>query len=248
MWQQSTLNRRNDDSLNGGKCPVMLKSMNQCRESSVQAPGKTSGFDCLRQNYAFQLPGPAESSTGKELKRHEIRRDRPLYRQTHRYLKRKEQYWKERNRRKEALRLNVEEHLDYRQIAEGLGVSEKTVQRDLKKISRYHLGQLRRTYESQEQAILKEVDAQMESMTLTQRLEFISKSLTQRLNFLKQREYSRHNIRLTIDLDNPLPGGSPSFSLWPKPPTKVATSQPWNIHIFCLENGKKHPLGNLTIG
>jgi transposase len=59
------------------------------------------------------------------------------YRRIKRYYKTSGQYWKEHNRRKQILCLFEEENLNRRQIAKRLGVSERTIKRDIAKIRPY---------------------------------------------------------------------------------------------------------------
>lgn len=90
----------------------------------------------------------------------------PEYRRINTYTKSIEQYWKERNRRKKAWQLSGE--YTYKQIADKLGVSERTIQRDMNKLRRYYIGQ----YNKKRRAILdeqkKRVSAQLEGLSLNQ--------------------------------------------------------------------------------
>ncbi|MDH5634474.1 MAG: hypothetical protein OEY30_01465 [Candidatus Bathyarchaeota archaeon] len=71
------------------------------------------------------------------------RKKTPRYRLINRYSKSSRQYGKERARRKKTFEL-LGEGFTLQQIAEMLGVCEKTVSRDLKRTRRFHTGQVNR--------------------------------------------------------------------------------------------------------
>lgn len=113
------------------------------------------------------------SSVHKMTQTRKIKRKKgPQYRQIDAYWKSREQYKKERQRRKQARELS-RQGFNYTQIAEKLGVSEKTVYRDMKKLRPYILGQIRREWRLFDQEEQRKFHAQMENMTLAQQVDFL---------------------------------------------------------------------------
>ena len=244
------LTNKNDEKTIMQKSPKSVKSMDpeggfnpsigsilaELNESSSNQAFRDSDTDTFDSEKAQERGARALNSKERG----------PKYRLTQHYVKSIGQYKKERLRRKQIWALSSE-GLTQKQISEKLGVSEKTVQRGLKRVSQYYLGRLRRTYEVSERARMQELCAEIEAMTFAERFVFIAKLLKERKKITEVREYLRHHIHLIIDLDHLLPNGLPSCSLWPKAPINIDTSQPWNIRVFCAKNGEKYDISNLTL-
>ena len=82
---------------------------------------------------------------------------------------------------------------NYRQIAEKLGVSAKTVQRDIKKIRPYYFRVSRNYLSNLEQERIKECNAKLEGKTLHQQFKFLSEAIVKQRKRWKIREYRRHS-------------------------------------------------------
>jgi len=65
----------------------------------------------------------------------------------------------------------------YKQIAEKLGVSEKTVQRDIKKIQPYYHRLSRKYFRELEQQRIDDLNAELEEKTLFQRFHILTKKM-----------------------------------------------------------------------
>jgi FixJ family two-component response regulator len=114
------------------------------------------------------------------------------------YYKSSKKYWQERNRRKQVLEL-IAQGLTYHQIAEQLGISERTAKRDYAKIKPYYERIIHsRIFKLEEQRRAK-IQAQLEGMTLIDRFEFLGKLLTHQRYQEKAREYLRHQLIITIN-------------------------------------------------
>jgi len=85
--------------------------------------------------------------------------NKPDHRRIKRYYKTSGQYWKEHNRRKQILCLLEKKKLNQRQIADRLGVSERTVKRDIAKIRPYQ----ERKFRHQSRLLQKENDEKFET-------------------------------------------------------------------------------------
>jgi transcriptional antiterminator len=98
---------------------------------------KNDSFPKTDDILRFQQPNNQHFSSKNNKKHTKKQSKRPKYRVINKYVKSKKKYWRERNRRKKVWELSGK--LTYTQIAEKLGISEKTVQRDMKKISPYYI-------------------------------------------------------------------------------------------------------------
>ena len=115
------------------KCPEMTQFMLDEEQLVKVLEAENDSFPEIADLLSFQdKENQCFSSVFGNSRRLKERKG-PQYRKINRYYKSKSQYWKERNRRKKAWELSGQGY-NYTQIAEKLGVSEKTVQRDLKKI------------------------------------------------------------------------------------------------------------------
>ena len=123
----------------------------------------------------------------------------PQYRKINRYYKIKSQYWRERNRRKKCWKLSGQGYT-YKLIADKLGVNEKTVQLDIKKIRPYYFRLSRNYFRKLEEERRKEFDAKLEGKTLHQRYKFLSEAMVEQRNLWKIREYRRHSQIISVDM------------------------------------------------
>jgi transposase len=141
--------------------------------------------------------------------------NKPDYRRIKRYYKTSGQYWKERNRRKQILCLLEEENLNQRQIAERLGVSERTVKRDVAKIRPYQERKFRHQLRLLQKENDEKFEAELAGKTPIEQLKILALKMAERDKVLKMREYYHHQIYVSIDLDK-LTNGFPEVRVWPK--------------------------------
>ena len=169
----------------------------------------------------------------------------PKYRVIERYVKSKEQYWKERNRRKKAWLMSGQ-GLTYKQIAEKLGVSEKTILRDIKKIRPYYYRLSRAYFRKLDEQRQNELREKLEGTSISQQLDILMAEWKRYQQFLKQREYNRHMLKIVIDMDD-LTYGFPAIRFWPKPPITLR-GKPYHFQFHVQQRGKQHYMGEITIG
>jgi transcriptional antiterminator len=170
---------------------------------------------------------------------------KPDYRRIKRYYKTSLQYWKERNRRKQILCLLEKEFLSQRQIAERLGVSERTVKRDIAKIRPYQ----ERKFRHQSRLLQKENDekfeAELANKTELEQLKILAQKMAQRDKVLKMREHYRHQIFISIDLDQAV-NGYPEIRIWPQN-TNATYRMPLTVNIRYVKNKKTIPIKSMTL-
>lgn len=145
----------------------------------------------------------------------------PKYRRIHTYCKSPKQYWKERDRRKRVLAL-ANKCLTYQEIAEQMGISERTVKRDMHKLRPYRIGVFNKAVLEFRKERQRKLEQQMAGMNLRERLGFISKKLVEEQKLMRRNEYHKHAITFTINLDeiqkrlDDQPYGRPFITVTPK--------------------------------
>ena len=141
-------------------------------------------------------------------------RKTPYYRKIKHYTKSKEQYWAERKRRKKVWLL-CSKGYTYKQIAKKLGVSEKTVQRDINKVRRYYIGRINKAERIIQEERIAGWDKMLEGLTLRQRFKLTTQLLCTTMDKRREREYNRHLLKIILDMDNLKHGVFPTLKVWP---------------------------------
>jgi DNA-binding CsgD family transcriptional regulator len=150
-------------------------------------------------------------------KRHvKLHKNTPNYRRMSHYVKSIRQYKRERARRKRVRQLSGEGKT-YPQIAKELGISERTVARDMKKMSHYQIGQFHKALRKLEQDQIDKFNKETAHLNPVQKFQVLTELLIKRQSIFKMREYNRHQIKIIINM-NDLTDGCPSITFWPKPP------------------------------
>lgn len=170
----------------------------------------------------------------------------PFYRTMNRNMKSIKQYWKERNRRKKARQLSSKGYT-YTQIAKKLGVSEKTVQRDIKKVSRYYIGQLNKAWRIMQEEKQREWQQQLNGLTLMQQFKLTTRLLGEYMDRKREREYNRHLLKIILDMDNLRHGVFPTLKMWPDQ-NHIQMTHPIRVRVVLRVDGKDLPYGGFTIG
>lgn len=168
----------------------------------------------------------------------------PSYRVIRKNVKSINQYKKERNRRRQVWKL----HCDGRthpQIAEKLRISEKTVQRDIKKIWPYHLGQIRKQLRELEEKRRRQLMKELDGMTLTQRFQALTDTLIKQRKQQRGREYRRHLLKVFINVDEGK-NGIPRISHWPSP-NHMSMVMPIHVKLYVIIKGMKLRMGGFDI-
>ena len=182
-----------------------------------------------------------DSSGYFDTKRHDTVKFKADYRRIRKYYKSPERWRKERERRKKAWQL-FEEGLSYADIAGLVGVSERTVKRDMAKIKPYYERKVRNYKRRLEEARDAEFAAAIEGKSLSEQAKILERRWEVISNMLKLRKYLRHKIEVMIDLDA---DGGPALSF--KPPMPFTVNYPFHIIIELVQKEKKTIIGSLKI-
>jgi hypothetical protein len=168
----------------------------------------------------------------------------PSYRRRHVYVKSISKYRQERLRRKRVCELS---NLSQEEIAEQLGVSVRTVQRDQAKIKPYHHGQFNRFCRELHEEKMREYNQTSDSMTFPERTKLLIKLLDRQR---KEEEDNKRFLRtffIDIDLDRCAADGFPEA----KPfiaSHKVNLKAGIQFVVVFRKNGQKYAVnvGNLA--
>jgi len=169
----------------------------------------------------------------------------PNYRTINRYTKSIAQYWKERNRRKQAWHLSGK-GFTYKQIAAKLGVSEKTIQRDMHKISRYYIGQFHKACNEIDAERQRRITEKLEGLTLSQGFSLLTKLVIEQRKRQSAQEYKRHLIKIIIDMDDLKHGVIPNLKMWPRNVRSIV--MPLHVQVLLRIEGKHFKYGGFTVG
>jgi DNA-binding CsgD family transcriptional regulator len=183
------------------------------------------------------------SSAVFDTKRYGNVKSKPEYRRIRMYYKSAGKWRDDRLRRKRVLKLH-EEGLSYAGIADRLGVSERTVKRDMAKIKPYYDRKIRSYLHKLAEERQANIEAELEGKSLGEQLKILEKTWVNYSKLVKQREYLRRQLTVTIDLDAAA-AGYPAFKVAPTPP--VSINYPFNIKFELTTKGKKIIVGALTI-
>lgn len=167
----------------------------------------------------------------------------PSYRKINTYFKSTKQYWKERNRRKKVRQLS-KEHYTYKQIAEKLGISVKTVQRDMKKIRRYVIGQINRYFRLLEEERHRKLNRELEGKNAIEQLKILTRRMIAYQSRQAIRKYRRHYMIVKIDMRD-MVYGIPRITT----STRRATiTYPFNIRFHVVTDEFETDIGGFRIG
>jgi len=219
-------------------CPEMSQSMLEEEQFIQNLVAKDGYFLKKPLKQGFQESEIDEFSGDFDNSRRLKEQKGPEYRVIDKYVKSKKQYWKERERRKRVWELSGQ-GLTYKQIAEKLGVSEKTVQRDMKKIRPYYF-RLSRNYLSKlKQEHMKEFNAKLEGKTLHQQFKLLSEAIAEQEKLWQTREYRRHSQIILLDLTQLDKYGIPKLSFSPKGHQTLAYPYKVRVHVRGNFEGKE---------
>ena len=235
----------NNNDSTSEKCPEMTQSMLEDERILEILKADNDSFSKIADLLSFQ---DSESKTFSSVLIKKSTKNPPKgpkYRVISKYLKSKNQYWRERNRRKKVWELTGQ-GFNYKQIAEKLGVSEKTVQRDIKKIQPYYTRLSSKYFRDLEQQRIGNLNAELEGKTLFQRFNILTKKMVDYRFLMKQREYKRHMIKIIIDMDDQT-YGFPAIHLWPKPPLSLG-GRPYYFQFHVQRNGEQIYIGEIKLG
>lgn len=225
------------------KCPEMSQLMLRKGEGRKIQRTENVSFPEIDDFLRFQDTNNEGFSSGFDKKQRVTKRKGPQYRRINRYLKSTKQYWRERNRRKAAWNLSGEGYT-YKQIAEKLGVSEKTVQRDIKKIRPYYYRLSRRYFRELEAERNRKLREELEGKTIFQQYEILSNKMDYHMKLMKTREYRRHVMNVTFDFDA-FVTGEPPLVITPAVCSPIA--KPFHIRFWLKSANNKRMIGSLQL-
>lgn len=206
--------------------------------NEVFVPSENRGFDS----------GSDARGRVFDTRKHTNAKFKPEYRRVVKNFKSPKKYWQERKRRKQVLEL-LENNFSVKQIAVKLGVSERTVKRDIAKIKPYYERRIRHSLNflrQEQQQVEFGVDYEkLSPREKLKQLRFQFESLKMQIKQLKQREYLRHQLLVTIDLDD-LTGGFPKIIFYPQMP--LSAKLPFNINFAFKKNGVTTQVQGWCIG
>jgi len=190
---------------------------------------------------SFQVKDNEQFSSEKRQKTPERKlktRRKAAYRRIKKYYKSIKQYKKERLRRKLCWLLSGK----YREteIAEMLGISRRTVIRDMNKIKPYYFRLSRSYFRKLQEEKIREFNKQLEGATLKQQFAILTEAIAQQKKLWQQRQYNRHVLKFFIDLDYIQYDGFPRITVWPSGPVEIA--RPHILKFICIRDGQKHDM------
>jgi len=199
--QKAVSTPKNNIDADDEKSHFMSQLMEERRERDVEIAGL---MDALRKIGYFQSFQTKEKHTLSSDNLQETRsrkikhRRKAAYRRIKKYYKSVDKYKKERIRRKLCWLLSGKH--TYKEIGEMLGISKRTVIRDLNKIRPYYERMLRSySYELQADR-WRETKAKLATMSLVGQFDYLTKLIVERREQLKMREYKSHFTIFTLDM------------------------------------------------
>ena len=153
----------------------------------------------------------------------------PFYRRMNAYFKSRKQYKKERQRRKRVRQLSAK-GFTYPQIANKLGVSEKTVYRDMKKIWPYILGQFRREWRQFDEEQQRRLNQALDGKPPFQQWQILSHRMAL-LRRTFEPYYRGHYTILLLDLTDTDKYGIPKLTQLPRQTRNKTMAYPYKVRV-----------------
>ena len=125
-----------------------------------------------RKNGLFDYEKSDRFSGVFDTKKHKNVKSKPGYRRIRKNYKSTGKYWEERNRRKQVLQL-FSQGFKYKEIALRLGVSERTVKRDMAKIRPYYERLVRNHMRRLGEERRAEIERMLEGKSLLERYKIV---------------------------------------------------------------------------
>lgn len=201
-------------------------------------------FSFKDENEVFDGQENDQSSGVFDTKRHNNAKIKAEYRRIRKYYKSPKRYQKERKRRRRVLDY-YEQGFSYKTIAQKLGVSERTVKRDMVKIKPYYERKIKNLMRKLQQERIANFQAMLEGKTLVQRFNILTKEIARSYRLKKERGYRRSRMVLVINLDD-CTNGVPSMFAEPNPPFPFKT--PFKLMVSFIKDGKSQFGAVFSIG
>jgi len=228
---------KNNIDANDEKChkmqQLMLAEGGHGQEISelVDALRKIGYFESFRVTDNSLLSGDKVQKTPER----KLKRGRKAaYRKMKKYYKSVKQYQKERLRRKLCWLLSGK-HKES-EIAEMLGISRRTVIRDMNRIKPYYFRMSRSYFSKLEQERIKEFNLKMEGATLKEQLKILTEEIEKVKTRYRVRQYLRHYQIILLDLTQLDPYGIPKLTIIPGGKGKRTLAFPHKIRVHIKAN------------
>jgi len=163
-------------------------------------------------------------------------RSKASYRLVKKYYKSPYQYKKERMRRKLCWLLHGK--FKETQIADMLGVSVRTVIRDLNKVKPYHYRMFQAACRQIQENHMKKLRLEMEGMSLTERYNTLLKAMETQRAIGTIRKYLRHHQIITIDMTQ-ISYGIPKITFSGGKHSTLAFPHKIRIHVKAVHEGRE---------
>ena len=125
------------------------------------------------------------------------------------------------------------------EIAEMLGISRRTVIRDMNKIKPYYFRFSRAYFSKLEQERIKELNLKLEGKNLFDRFQILNKEIERVRNLYRVRQYLRHYQIIMIDLTQLDPYGIPKLTFTPKGRQTLAYPYKVRVHVKGCYEGRE---------
>ena len=220
-------------------CHIMSQSM--WREGD-QKEEISQLIDALQKIGYFKSFRPSENEQfsrekhGLETARKVKPRSKASYRHIKTYYKSPHQYKKERKRRKLCWLLHGK--FKETQIADMLGVSVRTVIRDLNKVKPYHYRMFQAACRQIQESHMKKLRLEMEGMSLTERYTTLMKLMETKRAIGVVRKYLRHHQIITVDMTQ-LEYGIPKITFSGGKHSTLAFPHKIRIHVKAVHEGRE---------
>lgn len=230
--QKPAKSSKNNIEADDKKCHFMQKLMlaegEHAQEISelVDALRKIGYFESFQTTEKYALSGDNLQEARSRKIRH---RRKAVYRRIRKYYKSVRQYKKERLRRKLCWLLTGK--YKEAEIAEMLGISVRTVIRDLNRIRPYYFRLSRAYFRELEQERIKEFNAKWESASLKEQFKLLTEAIAERRKRWQIRQYRRHYQIIMLDMTQADKYGIPKLTFIPKGKQTLAYPYKIRIHV-----------------
>jgi len=215
--QKAVSTPKNNMNTDDKKSHFMSQLMEERRERDVEIAGLMDALRKIGYFESFQVSNNSLLSSEKHAKTPERkvkRRKKAAYRRIKKYYKSVDKYKKERIRRKLCWLLSGKH--TYKEIGEMLGISKRTVIRDINKIRPYYYRQSRAYFRRIHAERQREIQEKLASMSIFEQYTYLTKLIVEQRELSKVRQYRSHFTILTLDMTQADSYGIPKLSLTQK--------------------------------
>jgi len=176
-------------------------------------------------------------------------RRKAAYRRIKKYYKSVDKYKKERIRRKLCWLLSGKH--TYKEIGEMLGISKRTVIRDINKIRPYYYRQSRAYFRRIHAERQREIQEKLASMSISEQYTYLTELIATQRDLYKVRQYRSHFTILTLDMTQTDSYGIPKLTMTGKGDT-LAYPHKIRVHFktdkFLADIGGFNIIKKITYG